>query len=182
MHGFLNYILTKRTFVRYNYSIATLGKMLNSTVGTADYKPLDQIFTDGEHLTQSDEKFWTFPSTLQALTSVTTSTKKDIASFVLPLDGALYLQSKLGTYTASGSDSVYMSIYKNNSLYASITVPGTAHWTSVTTAKYGIEGEKGDVFRIQVYSSKSGADVCVGLISLLGSVVKSVPVTITSLV
>lgn len=159
-----------------------LGKMLNSTIGTSNYKPLNEIFTDGEHLTPSTEVFWTFPSALQALTAVTTNAKKDIASFVLPLSGSVNLQYKLGTYTAGSADNVNMAIYKNNVLYATITVAGTVHWTGATNKNHVLEGNKGDVFKIQVYSSKASADVCVGLIALLGSVVKTTPVTVTSLV
>lgn len=97
-------------------------KAINSTLGTSDFKPLDQIITDGKGLVASDNLYYRLNSySGDELTTMLTAT--------MNVKGSMRIKASASGF--GSSERVTVTVYKNNSLSASVTVTSTS--TEVST-------------------------------------------------
>ena len=103
---------------------AGLAKVINSTVGTANVKSLDEILNSGKSIVASSELYQSFPTNLRALSNITTNAEKEICSFTMPLDGSVHLSFRIGFQSTSNDNSAFLKLYKNGAVHSTNTYPG----------------------------------------------------------
>lgn len=163
---------------------AGLAKVINSTVGTDDFKPFDKIFTDNRSIVASDEKYFVFPTKLQDYTSeeVNASTKVNLFSFTLPMTGSCYLKYRFGSPYSDGSSYsyyLYFEVLKNNASYEKRQYSGSTNINSNSDESMILEGKAGDVFLIRIYPSEptNKSRLQTRLYSINASIVREKPLS-----
>lgn len=164
---------------------AVLAKLLNSTVGTSDYKSLDKLFEDllddNKSLIASDEVYYTFPSEFNTMSNITTNVEKNVVSFALPYSGSVNLFYRLGIGQSSSSDGVYLKVYKNDELVATVYHDVKNAFSNASDSTYLLQGNKGDVFRLAVVTSQTYHQAWMTLYSIKATLLQGKAFTPTSL-
>lgn len=91
-------------------------RAINSTLGTSDFKPLDQIITDGKGLVASDNLYYQLNS---ATMSSEGSATRTINTATMHASGSMRAKAKASMYGTYSMISLY--VYKNGTLYTSQT-------------------------------------------------------------
>jgi hypothetical protein len=161
---------------------AMLAKVINSSVGTANFKSLDKLFLDGKSIVATDEEFQSFPPALKTISGLTNNATYNLFTFTLPLDGSCNIRFK--AHWSSGdtdTDRITLEAYKNNTLAFSNYVL-TANSSNAKEADLYVEGNKGDTFTVKANLSDRGNQTgTIYLYSINASVVDSKTMNITSL-
>lgn len=156
-----------------------LAKVINSTVGTSDFKSLDEVFLSSKSIVASNEIYSAFPVKLQSITSLSSGTYHVLFDFTLPLDGSCNIRYKAG-WSTSKSNRITLAAYKNGSLAFSNEVSGAIMSSASETNLY-IEGKKGDKFIVRVLSNDSiSSTISVNLYSIDATVVDAKTMNISS--
>lgn len=131
---------------------AGLAKVINSTVGTGKFMSLDEIlYLSKIIVADKTSVYQVFPENFQNLRGVSRG-EKAICKMYLPLDGSVYLLYKAGAVSYEGS-AIYFRIYKNGTLYKNINEgEQEINNTSKVNTHMLLEGKRGDVFEIRLYS------------------------------
>lgn len=135
---------------------------LNSTLGTADFQPLDKIIKSQRTYGPSDDVLVTLASGL-SMTITSTLKKVPNVKFVPLVDGTLKVMANV-TIVVSGlgeSTSIYFQIYKNGESYLSKSIgkTGTASGAqrSTQTLEINCPIEKGATYEFYTYVSGSNS-------------------------
>jgi hypothetical protein len=139
---------------------AGLAKVINSTVGTGKFMSLDEILYLSKSIAADETSVYqVFPENFQNLRGGARE-EKAICKMYLPLDGSVYLLYKAGTVSYEKGDSIYFRIYKNGTLYRNIDEgPQEIDNTNKVKKTVLLEGKRGDVFEIRLYSDKYATPV-----------------------
>ena len=99
-----------------------IAKAMNSTLGTSGFKGFDEILLDSKCLVPSDEVLAYFgESSRKDINDISTgsTSEREIASFIMPLNGTIRLKYLL--CSNNGDKPAYLLIYVNNSQKFSIS-------------------------------------------------------------
>lgn len=152
---------------------AITAKALNSTLGTANFKGFDELMYDvlnrihdeSRILVYSEtEVYSTVPADFPGTYSTVAGAETKIASFVLPYDGTVGLNYKIGLSSNSDSHTLYFKIYRNGTLYTSNSTSNITSSNEESIAK--LSGKKGDVFEMRVSYVKDSTSALVAGSSL----------------
>ena len=164
-----------------------IAKAMNSTLGTSNFKSFDEIFLSERCLTPSNEVWTMFPAELQEIASgipVTTSnaSAKSVARFVFPMDGAVRLKYRLGSYTSGSNIKTYLLVYVGGVLQTTDVNSGEISVTNERACV--IKGRKGDVVELKTRNEGSGTNDWgrLNLYSICGSVVNMKAMSVEVLV
>ena len=162
-----------------------LAKVMNSSVGTSNFKSLDEILVFSKSLKASDEVYSLFPNSLTGdMTVFNGNSSKDICTFKMPLNGSVKLVYNMGFGSSGPTGSVKVNIYKNGTLYqTSSSTFGIYDTTNNPTRSAILEGNRGDVFKINLTASGTSytPSICLRLYSLNATVVDGETMQIQSL-
>ncbi len=157
-----------------------LAKVINSSVGTSNFKSLDKLFLEGKSIVASDEVFQSFPPELKYVSSLANNATYNLFTFTLPLDGSCNIHFKTGWSSDNGTR-IYLEAYKNGTLAFSIDQLVDDISDSPEADLY-IEGNKGDTFTVKLrVPASSTRTASIYLYSINASVVDSKTMGITSL-
>lgn len=124
---------------------------INSTIGTSEFKPLDEIIKGQKSLVVSDNIYCTLLSTSKSADS--TNTEVELCSFQMNGDGSF----KFKCYASYSQYSGSVIVYRNNvaTEYISIEKNTGSYIYSDT-----IKAEKNDVIRLTVKRGSGGSSGC----------------------
>lgn len=159
-----------------------LAKVINSTVGTSNFKSLDEVLRGDKSIVASDEVYQSFPPNLQYIGDLYNNNTYNLFTFTLPLSGSCNIRFKTHWDSSSGgTDPITMEAHKNGTLAFSNYVLVSDSSTAKEANLY-IEGNKGDTFTVKIKLPERGnQDACIYLYSINASVVNSKTMNIVSL-
>lgn len=125
-------------------------RAMNSTLGTSNFKPLDQIITESKGLAASDNPYYSLGS--YSVRNGTTT----LLTATMNVNGTVRVKGTSSGF--SSSETVTLRIYKNSSETQTIT------WRGDQTQYADVAFSANDVLRIDVVAtSTTGHTLAVGL-------------------